>query len=49
MFEYMRRVCGFAFFWFGLGMIVDYLLEGCLNFFVVVGSLVIAYLLFCKC
>lgn len=46
---YMRRVCGFAFFWFGIGMIVDYFLSGFLNFCVVIGSFIVAYVLFCKC
>jgi hypothetical protein len=45
----MRRVCGFAFFWFAVGMIVDYLLEGFLNFCVVVIALVVSYVLFCRC
>lgn len=45
----MRRVCGFAFFWFGVGMIAGYFLEGFLNFCVMIGSLIIAYVLFCKC
>lgn len=45
----MRRVCGFAFFWFGIGMIVDYFLSGFLNFCVVIGSFIVAYILFCKC
>ncbi len=45
----MRRVCGFAFFWFAIGMIVDYLLEGFWNFVVLVGALLISYFLFCRC
>ncbi len=45
----MKRVWGFAFFWFSVGMIVDYFLEGFLNFLVLVVSLAIAYLLFCRC
>ena len=45
----MRRVCGFAFFWFSVGMIVDFLLEGFWNFAVIVITLFVAYILFCKC
>ena len=45
----MKRVWGFAFFWFAVGMIVDFLLEGFWNFVVVVLALVIAYVLFCRC
>lgn len=45
----MRRVWGFAFFWFAIGMIVDFLLTGFWNFFVVVAALVVAYILFCRC
>lgn len=45
----MRRVWGFALFCFSIGMIVDYFLEGFINFIVLVVSLSIAYILFCKC
>lgn len=45
----MKRVWGFAFFWFSVGMIVDFLLEGFWNFVVVIMTLIIAYVLFCKC
>lgn len=45
----MRRVCGFAFFWFAIGMIIDYLLKGFWNFVVLVVALIISYFLFCRC
>lgn len=45
----MRRVWGFAFFWFAVGMIADYLIKGVWNFIVLIVALVSAYILFCKC
>lgn len=45
----MRRVWGFAFFWFAVGMIIDYIAKGVWNFVVLVVALVSAYILFCKC
>lgn len=45
----MKRVWGFAFFWFAVGMIVDYLMKGFWNFLVVILALAIAYILFCRC
>lgn len=45
---YMRRVWGFAFFWFSVGMIVANLIDGFLDFAILMGALVIAYVLFCK-
>lgn len=45
----MKRVWGFAFFWFAVGMIVDYLIEGIWNFWILVIALLAAYLLFCRC
>ena len=45
----MRRVWGFAFFWFSIGMIADFLLKGFWNFLVLVIALIVAYVLFCRC
>ena len=44
----MRRVWGFAFFWFAVGMIADFFLSGLVNFIVLIVTLVAAYILFCK-
>ena len=45
---YMRRVWGFAFFWFSVGMIAGNLADGFLDFIILLCALVIAYVLFCK-
>lgn len=44
----MKRVWGFAFFWFSIGMIVANLISGFLDFVILLCSLIIAYVLFCK-
>lgn len=44
----MKKVWGFAFFWFGVGMIVGNLIGGFWDFFLLFCSLMIAYILFCR-
>ena len=45
----MKRVWGFAFFWFGIGMIANYFLDGFWSFLVLILAFACAYLLFCRC
>ncbi|EDO59220.1 hypothetical protein CLOL250_00279 [Clostridium sp. L2-50] len=45
----MKRVVGFALFFVAIGMIFSYLVEGFLEFLLIVIFFLMAYILFCRC
>ncbi|MCM1282361.1 MAG: hypothetical protein NC180_04155 [Muribaculaceae bacterium] len=46
----MKRVWGYTLFWFGMGMLVMYIVDGGLiGILLIAGALLLSYLLFSSC